>query len=157
MDVRGGEAQGVKWRHTVTGPEYWSYNNHYPGRGHQDRGWHNVQTLKQQCGRRDVKWGWAGCGWQSQPRPLSVTSPLSLCVGTLSLILCLCRQITSVHDSEDTWSPAPPMVRESPVLWSQPDQLSPSNYDIRWHIPSIGTFKPEKCYAIRYVLQLKNL
>ena len=135
--------RGVKWRHTVTGPEYCSYNNHYPGPGAGRQSQSNVQSLKQQGGRRRCQLRLGGCWWRSQSRPLSKTkSPLPLCVGTFSVSLCL--SLSAVFMTQRTHGPCAP-GQESPMLWSQPAQLSPSNYDIRWHIPSIGTFKPGKC------------
>lgn len=110
MDVRGWEQRlrGVKWRHTVTGPEYCSYNNHYPGPGAGRQSQSNVQSLKQQGGRRRCQLRLGGWWCWSQSRPLSKTkSPLPLCVGTFSVSLSL----GSFHDSEDTWPPVP-------LVWS---------------------------------------
>ena len=96
MDVRGWEAERLR------GWEVWNdvtrslgrniavittiTRGRGPGAGRQSQS--NVQSLKQQGGRRRCQLRLGGCWWRSQSRPLSKTkSPLPLCVGTFSVSL----------------------------------------------------------------------
>ena len=112
------------------------------GRGRGDN--HNLmfRVWSNKAGGGDVNWGWAGAGDGVSPGLYLKQNLPSLFVWGHSLSLCL--SLSAVFMTQRTHGPCAP-GQESPMLWSQPAQLSPSNYDIRWHIPSIGTFKPGKC------------
>ena len=87
------------------------------------------------AGGGEVNWAWVWAGDGVSPGLYLKQNLPSLFVWGHSLSL------SAVFMTQRTHGPG----QESPMLWSQPAQLSPSNYDIRWHIPSIGTFKLGKC------------
>ena len=104
--------RGVKWRHTVTGPEYCSYNNHYPGQ--EETGGDIMFRLWSNNVGCEVRLGWVRVT-ESVPASICNISPLSLCGDSLSLSLSLSVSVAKspVFMTQRTHGPLCPPWSES--------------------------------------------